>query len=61
MGNLRDAFQMSEEEWRSRFSASKPTKKDKGIIFYARGPIASSAAVEIAHKMGYKKWVMESI
>uniref|UniRef100_A0A2P2HVJ2 Thiosulfate sulfurtransferase/rhodanese-like domain-containing protein 3 n=1 Tax=Hirondellea gigas TaxID=1518452 RepID=A0A2P2HVJ2_9CRUS len=55
LGNLRDAFQLSEADWQQKFNTAKPNKINKGIIFYARGPIASSAAVEIAHKLGYKK------
>jgi len=57
VGNLREAFKLSESEWLSRFNVNKPCKGDKSLVFYARGPIASSAAVEIAHKMGYKKCV----
>lgn len=55
LGNLRGAFQLSPEEWQQKFGTPKPAKASLGIIFYARGPIASSAAVEIAHKLGYRK------
>lgn len=55
LGNLRDAFQLDDCAWQSKFNSDKPSKNGQNIIFYARGPIASSAAVEIAHKLGYKK------
>ncbi|XP_018015245.1 thiosulfate sulfurtransferase/rhodanese-like domain-containing protein 3 isoform X2 [Hyalella azteca] len=55
LGNLREAFQLSSEEWQQKYGVPKPAKHNKAIIFYARGPIASSAAVETAHKLGYTK------
>ncbi|KAF2364358.1 Rhodanese-like domain [Trinorchestia longiramus] len=55
LGNLRGAFQLSDEEWQQKYGVPKPQKGNKSIIFYARGPIASSAAVETAHKLGYTK------
>jgi len=55
LGNLKQVFQLTEEEWLERFNAPKPKTSDKNIVFYGRGKLASSAAVEIAHRLGYKK------
>jgi len=55
LGNLKAVFQLSDQQWLERFQQSKPSKNDKAIVFYGRGNIASSSAVEIAHRMGYKK------
>ncbi|XP_066985196.1 uncharacterized protein [Macrobrachium rosenbergii] len=49
------ALQLSEEEWAREFCMEKPCKLDRNLVFYARGPNASSAAVEIAHRLGFKK------
>lgn len=55
LGNLKEVFQLSPSEWQHRFNREKPSKSDKAVVFYARGSIASGAALEIAHRMGYKK------
>jgi len=55
LGHIKEAFHLSPSEWQARFSFAKPVKTDKAIVFYARGPNASSAAVEIAHTLGYTK------
>lgn len=52
--HLKLALQLSEEEWWREFQSEKPTKSDRNLVFYARGPNASSAAVEIAHRLGFK-------
>jgi len=52
---VKNALQLSEEQWLSQFQMEKPAKHDRNVVFYARGPNASSAAVEIAHKLGFKK------
>ncbi|XP_063588116.1 thiosulfate sulfurtransferase/rhodanese-like domain-containing protein 3 isoform X3 [Penaeus indicus] len=52
--HLKLALQLSDEEWAREFQVEKPTKCDRNLVFYARGPNASSAAVEIAHRLGFK-------
>lgn len=52
--HLKLALQLSEEDWSREFQVEKPNKSDRNLVFYARGPNASSAAVEIAHRLGFK-------
>ncbi|XP_037795818.1 uncharacterized protein LOC119591169 isoform X2 [Penaeus monodon] len=52
--HLKLALQLSDEEWAREFQVEKPAKCDRNLVFYARGPNASSAAVEIAHRLGFK-------
>jgi len=53
--HLKLALQLSDEEWSREFQVEKPDKGDRNLVFYARGPNASSAAVEIAHRLGFKR------
>jgi len=52
---VKTALQMTEDQWLNQFQMEKPAKHDRNLIFYARGPNASIAAVEIAHRLGYKR------
>ncbi|XP_042239736.1 uncharacterized protein LOC121877872 isoform X3 [Homarus americanus] len=52
---IKVALQLSEDEWEREFCIEKPDKGDRNLVFYARGPNASSAAVEIAHRLGFKR------
>lgn len=52
---IKVALQLSEDEWAQEFCMDKPCKLDRNLVFYARGPNASIAAVEIAHRLGFKK------
>lgn len=48
---------MTDEEFSKHYKRSKPQKWDSGVIVYGLGPIKSSAALELVHKAGYKKYV----
>lgn len=52
---VKSALQMTDDEWLSQFQVEKPGKHDRNLVFYARGPNASVAALEIAHRLGYKR------
>lgn len=52
---IKIALQLSQEDWIREFNMEKPDLQDRNLVFYARGPNASSAAVEIAHRLGYKR------
>jgi len=52
---VKTALQLSEGEWLSQFQMEKPDKHDRNLVFYARGPNASVAALEIAHRLGFKR------
>jgi len=52
---VKKALQLSEDQWLAQFQMEKPAKHDRNLIFYARGPNASVAAVEIAHRLGFKR------
>lgn len=53
--NLKEALTVAENEYLQRYGVSKPEKHDTNVIFVGFGPVKSSTALEIAHKMGYKK------
>lgn len=52
---VKNALQLTEDQFYSQFQVEKPAKHDRNLIFYARGPNASVAAVEIAHRLGFKR------
>lgn len=52
---VKTALQLTEDQFFSQFQVEKPAKHDRNLIFYARGPNASVAAVEIAHRLGFKR------
>jgi len=52
---VKKALQLSEDQWLAQFQMEKPAKHDRNLIFYARGPNASVAALEIAHRLGFKR------
>lgn len=52
---IKVALQLTEDEFEQEFSMVKPDRDDRNLVFYARGPNASSAAVEIAHRLGFKR------
>ncbi|KAK8728153.1 hypothetical protein OTU49_009141, partial [Cherax quadricarinatus] len=55
LGKIKDALQLSKDEWEKEFHRQKPDIGYRNLVFYARGPNASSAAVEIAHRLGFKR------
>ncbi|KAK8728156.1 hypothetical protein OTU49_009141, partial [Cherax quadricarinatus] len=55
VGKIKDALQLSKDEWEKEFHRQKPDIGYRNLVFYARGPNASSAAVEIAHRLGFKR------
>ncbi|XP_050704687.1 uncharacterized protein LOC126990175 isoform X2 [Eriocheir sinensis] len=52
---IKSALQLSEDDWVREYEVEKPHQLDRNLIFYARGPNASSTAVEIAHRLGFKR------
>lgn len=46
---------MDDARFTEHYKVPKPQLHDTNIVFYGLGPIKSSAALEIAHKLGYKK------
>ncbi|KAK4309277.1 hypothetical protein Pmani_019090 [Petrolisthes manimaculis] len=52
---IKVALQLSEDDWEREFQIEKPDKSDRNLVFYARGPNASSTAVEIAHRLGFNR------
>ena len=57
VNGLKTALQLSDKDWNTLFRLNKPTKKDRNLVFYARGPNTSRTAVEIAHRLGFKGFV----
>ena len=46
---------MNDAMFAESFGVPFPGKHDRNIVFYGLGPIKSTAALELAHKLGYKK------
>lgn len=57
VGQVKPALLLEDEVYQERFRTEKPLKHDTNLIFYGLGPIKSRAAVELARKAGYKRWV----
>nr|QTJ02332.1 thiosulfate sulfurtransferase/rhodanese-like domain-containing protein [Xenograpsus testudinatus] len=55
LSKIKNALQLPEDEWIREYNMEKPELHDRNLVFYARGPNASSAAVEIAHRLGFKR------
>jgi len=53
---LKVSLQLDPEQFALQFSASKPAKDGQNIVFYGLSSVKSTAAVEIAHKLGFKKY-----
>jgi len=52
---LKEALQLEAPAFELKFGIKKPEMLSKNIVFYGFGSVRSSAAVEIAHKLGFKK------
>lgn len=55
VGDLKQSLKMDDASFSERYARPKPHPHDTNIVFAGYGPIKSSAALEIAQKMGYKK------
>lgn len=53
---LKAALALNDEEFKQAYCKPKFQKDDAGVVFYGLSSVKSSAAVEIAHKMGFKKY-----
>jgi len=53
---LKASLQLDPEEFETEFRAKKPAKDNESIVFYGFSSVKSTAAVEIAHKLGFKKY-----
>jgi len=52
---LKMSLKMTNEDFEKKYGVPKPKMQDTNIVFYGLCAIKSLAALEIAHKMGYKK------
>ncbi|CAD5116531.1 DgyrCDS5410 [Dimorphilus gyrociliatus] len=52
---LKEALQMTPESFSEHYKRSQPQKHDSNIVFYGLGSVKSTAALEIAHRSGFKK------
>lgn len=60
VGQVKAALLMSDEEFQNTYHAVKPQSYDHNIVFYGLGPIKSRAALELAKKAGFTKYVLLS-
>lgn len=52
---LKASLQLDVEQFETQFRTTKPAKGGQDIVFYGFSSVKSTAAVEIAHKLGFKK------
>jgi len=57
---LKASLQLDAEQFATQFSAAKPAKDGQNIVFYGFSSVKSTAAVEIAHKLGFKKYALHN-
>ncbi|KAL3847419.1 hypothetical protein ACJMK2_018330 [Sinanodonta woodiana] len=53
--DLKEALKMDNEKFREKYHFEKPQPTDTNIVFVGYKSVKSSAALEIAHKLGYTK------
>ena len=46
---------MDAEQFKEAFKSDMPTKDSQNIVFYGFCTVKSATALEIAHKLGFKK------
>lgn len=52
---LKTALSLDAEQFKATFKSVKPAKDDQTIVFYGFCSVKSTTALEIAHKLGFKK------
>lgn len=52
---LKVSLQLEPEQFETQFGATKPAKDGRNVVFYGFSSVKSTAAVEIAHKLGFKR------
>lgn len=53
---LKASLQLEPEQFETQFGATKPAKDGRDVVFYGFSSVKSTAAVEIAHKLGFKRY-----
>jgi len=56
---LKASLQLAPEQFEAQLCAMKPAKDGQNVVFYGFSSIKSIAAVEIAHKLGFKKYELK--
>jgi len=54
---LKASLQLDPVQYEAQYNATKPAKNGANIVFYGFSSVKSAAAVEIAQKLGFKKYV----
>jgi rhodanese-related sulfurtransferase len=52
---MKASFSLDDEQFRVKFGKAKPAKDSADIVFYGFCSVKSTTALEIAHKLGFKK------
>lgn len=55
LSKLKASFSLDDAEFKATFNTTKPTKDDANILFYGFCSVKSTTALEIVHKLGFKK------
>ncbi|KAA3678783.1 uncharacterized protein DEA37_0013583 [Paragonimus westermani] len=56
VAELKTALTLPDEVFAKKYGVKKPRHSDENIVFYGLSDVLSSAANEIAHGLGYKKY-----
>jgi rhodanese-related sulfurtransferase len=57
---LKASLSLDPDQFKAKFNSVKPAKDDQNIVFYGYCSIKSTTALEIAHKLGFKKYVISA-
>jgi len=55
LSKLKASFSLDDEQFKATFCSTKPGKDDANLLFYGFCSVKSTTALEIVHKLGFKK------
>jgi len=55
LAEIKEALQLPDESFTERYKCEKPQKHSTNLVFYGLCEVKSSAALELAYKLGFKK------
>ena len=58
VGEVEDALSLESEEFEEHYGACKPSREKTDIVFHCRSGVRSLVAMEMAHRLGYFRYVI---
>lgn len=56
VGELGEALMLTNEEFKNKYGAPKPSKEDVDIVFHCRAGVRSRNAIELVNTIGYERY-----